>query len=184
MRMHLVLACFAVTLIAATAASEAQSFASNANTDTVFLSGSGQSNTSSPSAPAQAGQSAEELAKKLSNPVASLISLPFQNNFDFNLGPNSDGFRYTMNFQPVIPIKLNEQWNLISRTIIPIIHQSNITAARTSQTGLGDTVQSFSFRQQSLNRLSGELDLHCSFQPGRMTCLVAASLASVQLWSC
>src|SRR6185312_5466517 len=47
-----------------------------------------------------------ELAKQLQNPVASLISVPFQNNFDFNLGPNDDGFKYTLNFQPVIPLSL------------------------------------------------------------------------------
>jgi hypothetical protein len=52
------------------------------------------------------------------------------------------GFRYTMSFQPVIPISLNKNWNLISRTILPIIHQ-DIIIGRTSQTGLGDIVQGF-----------------------------------------
>ncbi len=91
-----------------------------------------------------AATEAQELAKKLSNPVASLISFPLQSNFDFNMGTGS-GWRYTLNVQPVIPIKLNENWNLISRTIIPIIHQGNVTGPNTSQSGLGDTVQSLFF---------------------------------------
>ncbi len=85
-----------------------------------------------------------ELVKELSNPVASLISVPFQNNFDFGLGPNDDGFRYTLNFQPVLPFVLNKDWNLISRTVLPIVHQSDVIGT-TSQTGLSDTVQSFFF---------------------------------------
>lgn len=56
---------------------------------------------------------AAELAKQLQNPVASLISVLFQNNFDFNLGSHDDGFRYTLNFQPVIPMSLNKDYNLI-----------------------------------------------------------------------
>ena len=48
-----------------------------------------------------------------------------------------------MNLQPVIPVALNKDWNLISRTIVSIIHQSNVTAVGASQSGLGDTVQSF-----------------------------------------
>jgi len=86
----------------------------------------------------------QALAKKLSNPVASLISLPLQSNFDFGMGPNEDGFRYTLNVQPVIPIALNKDWNLISRTIVPIIGQTNVVGT-SSQFGLGDTVQSFFF---------------------------------------
>jgi hypothetical protein len=95
-------------------------------------------------APADGAGAQAELAKKLSNPVASLISVPFQNNFDFGMGPNDDGFRYTMNFQPVIPVKLSDDWNLISRTIVPFITQHDVVPG-TSQTGLGDIVQSFYF---------------------------------------
>ena len=85
-----------------------------------------------------------ELAKQLQNPVASLISVPFQNNFDFNLGQNGDGFKYTLNFQPVIPVSLGKDWNLIIRTILPIISQDDVIP-NTSQSGLGDIVQSFFF---------------------------------------
>jgi len=88
---------------------------------------------------------AAELAKKLQNPVAALISVPLQNNFEFNGGPNNDGFKYQLNIQPVVPFSLNEDWNLISRTILPFIYQDDMIAKGTSQTGLGDTVQSLFF---------------------------------------
>ncbi|MCX6162731.1 MAG: hypothetical protein NTV87_15525 [Ignavibacteriae bacterium] len=81
-------------------------------------------------------QSADEIAKKLANPVASMISVPFQNNFDFNIKPNS-GFRWTMNFQPVIPFTLNKNWNLISRTILPVVSQFNVIGNST-QIGIHD----------------------------------------------
>ncbi len=87
---------------------------------------------------------AAELAKKLSNPVAALISVPIQNNFDFGAGPNGDGFQYKVNIQPVIPITLNENWNVISRTILPVIYQENIVGT-SSQSGLSDTLQSLFF---------------------------------------
>ena len=80
-----------------------------------------------------AEESEEELAKKTQNPVADLISVPFQNNFNFNYGPNHD-LQYVLNVQPVIPSHITRDWNLITRTIIPVINQP----WPESRFGLGD----------------------------------------------
>ncbi len=84
---------------------------------------------------------AAELAKKLSNPVASLISVPVQNNWDFGIG-SANAMRYTANIQPVIPISLSEDWNLITRTIVPVIYAQSPVAGGGDKSGLGDIVQS------------------------------------------
>lgn len=94
---------------------------------------------------AAAGDAASDLAQQLSNPVASLISIPIQNNFDWGIGADGDGFRYTANVQPVIPISINDDWNMISRTILPVIAQNDVTGPGSSQFGLGDTTQSLFF---------------------------------------
>jgi len=94
----------------------------------------------------EAKPSADELAKKLSNPVASLISVPLQSNMDFGAGPDGDGFKYTLNMQPVVPMSIGEEWNLISRTIIPYVYQNDILDdGGNSQAGFSDTVQSLFF---------------------------------------
>lgn len=82
------------------------------------------------------------LAQQLSNPVADLISVPFQFNYDGRIGPGDDGRRATLNIQPVIPIRLNPEWSLISRTILPIISEWDIAPGTDHQFGLGDTIQS------------------------------------------
>ncbi|MDQ3563443.1 MAG: transporter [Pseudomonadota bacterium] len=87
---------------------------------------------------------ASELAMKLQNPVASLISVPIQNNWDFGIGA-ADAMRYTANVQPVIPFSISENWNLITRTILPIVYAESPVKGGDSKFGLGDTVQSLFF---------------------------------------
>ncbi len=91
----------------------------------------------------QADQDAE-LAKKLANPVAALISVPLQYNFDSKFGLKDDGSKSVLNIQPVIPFSLGEDWNLITRTIIPLVDQHNIPTG-SDKSGTGDIVQSFFF---------------------------------------
>jgi hypothetical protein len=115
---------------------------------------------------------AAELAKKLTNPVSSLISVPLQSNFDFRIGPSDEGWRYTLNIQPVIPISIGRDWNLIVRTIMPYVYQEDVfkgPAVRLEevidgvpievapgprpprvQSGLSDTVQSFFLSPEEL----------------------------------
>ncbi len=90
-------------------------------------------------------ESDSDLAQKLTNPVADLISVPFQGNYNTHLNPISSGHQYYVNFQPVIPISISENWNLISRTIVPIIDQTNGVPFTGTRFGLSDTLQSLFF---------------------------------------
>ena len=83
-------------------------------------------------------QTESDLAKKTQNPVSDLISIPLQNNFDFNIGPN-DRTKYTLNIQPVVPFKITEKWNVITRTIFPLQYQPDILKNSGGIFGIGDT---------------------------------------------
>ncbi|MDN5870421.1 MAG: transporter [Nitrococcus sp.] len=88
------------------------------------------------------GDQSTGLAKKLANPVASLISVPFQYNYDDSYGPNEKGSKSQLNIQPGIPLSLSSDWNLITRTIVPVIFLDDIPTPGNSDSGLGDTTAS------------------------------------------
>lgn len=92
-----------------------------------------------------------DLAQQLTNPVADLITVPVQMNFDYDIGPFEDGSKIQTNVQPVIPFKLGPDWNLISRTIAPIIYQDEIAPGSGSQFGLGDINVSLFFSPTKAN---------------------------------
>lgn len=86
---------------------------------------------------AQAQQSDEELARAAQNPLASLISVPFQNNTNFKVGPKGQT-QNVLNIQPVIPVNVNSDWNLITRTIVPLISQPDFGVPGADKVGIGD----------------------------------------------
>jgi hypothetical protein len=83
-------------------------------------------------------KSDEALAKATQNPLASMISLPFQNNTNFGMGPDDDT-QNILNIQPVWPFSLGEDWNLVTRTIIPVMSQPGFGPGESRTNGLGDT---------------------------------------------
>jgi hypothetical protein len=96
-------------------------------------------------AQAQDADQAAELAKKLANPVAALISVPLQYNYDEFGGDNDGASKSVLNIQPVIPVSISDDWNLIIRTIMPLVDQKDFPVEGMNESGLGDVVQSFFF---------------------------------------
>lgn len=92
-------------------------------------------------------QDSGNLAQQAQNPIANLISVPFQNNTNFNVGP-FDKEQNILNIQPVIPFKLNEEWNLVTRWILPVVYQPPVTQGDESDFGLGNFNPSFFFVKQ------------------------------------
>ncbi|WP_298188934.1 transporter [uncultured Pseudomonas sp.] len=87
-----------------------------------------------------------ELAKKTQNPIAALYSLPIQYNWNQHVGPSNDGIQTVTNIQPVLPFSINQEWNLISRTILPVIDQRSLVPnGLADKSGVGDVTQSLFF---------------------------------------
>jgi hypothetical protein len=97
-------------------------------------------------------QNADEMAKQVANPIASLTTVPVQFNDEYDAGANGDGHRLRINVQPVVPMSIGEHWNLISRTIVPIVRQQDMTPGGGEQSGLGDATPSLFFSRGSRSR--------------------------------
>ena len=98
--------------------------------------------SSSSAASGTAADDATEIAKKLQNPIGDLISIPFQNNANFGFGPER-GTLDVLNIQPVVPFHLNDDWNLITRAILPLTWQPQLGPGIDPIFGLGDTLATF-----------------------------------------
>jgi hypothetical protein len=99
--------------------------------------------------PAGAEKSQEELAKESQNPVAALISLPLKLDYDRDIGPAEQGNKTVLTVQPVIPFSIGNGWNLISRTLVPLISQQDVVPGAGTQSGLGDISQQFYFSPEA-----------------------------------
>jgi len=82
------------------------------------------------------GQTNEKMARKLSNFLVSEKHIPFQFNYDANIGPDKEGISYSLGIEPLIPFSVNDNWYIISRTIFPLVTQNNVFPEAGRQTEL------------------------------------------------
>ena len=96
------------------------------------------------------GADAESVAKQLATPVADLVSVPLQFNWDQGVGPNDELHTIKINLQePVVPLSLNDDWNLIGRMILPFINQHRLHTSTAATSGTGDMLVSGFFWPES-----------------------------------
>jgi opacity protein-like surface antigen len=101
---------------------------------------SGVSDAAGPASSSGSAEPTEDLAKQSQNPIADLVSLPFQSNTNFNQAPFGRT-QEVLDIQPVVPLHISSDWNMISRTIVPVISQPDpIFDSNTN--GIGDITQS------------------------------------------
>jgi hypothetical protein len=92
---------------------------------------------------ASADQQAD-LARKLANPISDLVSVPFQFNWEQNVGPH-DETRFALNVQPVIPFSISSDWNMIARVIVPFVSQPSLFDGGAPASGVSDVLTSVFF---------------------------------------
>lgn len=116
-----------------------------------------------------AAQEEDSLSKKLANPLTAWVNVPIQMNYDDDLGPEEKGSLWSMNALPVLPFQIGDNWNLIARSVVPLIKQKDLTRERKTDSGLGDILQSFFFSpiKPTGGDGSGVLVRYCCCQPRR-----------------
>ena len=107
-----------------------------------------------PPADPTANDSRADLAEELSNPVAPLLGVQLQSDLEWRGGPAADGFRWTLTLQPVVPFSIATNWNVISRANLPFVHQTDLVAVDSSETGLANTTVSL-FLSPKTTRVRG-----------------------------
>lgn len=90
-------------------------------------------------------KSSKDMAQNAVNPLTTTITVPIQFEYNEKIGPEDDGTRSTVFVQPIVPFDLGDDWNLITRTIVPFIEQDDIFPGAGSQQGIGDISESLFF---------------------------------------
>lgn len=127
-----------------------------------------------------AAKAQTDLAKAAQNPIASLISVPFQNNTNFGIGPHNRT-QNVLNIQPVIPFNLSKDWLLVTRWILPLVYQPDVLESSGGRFGLGDFNPTFFIVPSS--RITGlPKNLLVGFGPTVQVPTATSSRLGAQKW--